>query len=223
MQFSQACSDRDLEQVRTFFAANLNEPTGLRVGSATPGSPGQLPPIIYTVQREHGPISGAVYAGADVQDATLHRLHGHHRQARVAEQEILMIHELAVAPEKQRHGIGSALLGRAVKDGAAAGAAVAMLVFDGRRPNLAGFYAHAGFTVLSGAEMLVLRFASVGPDPIGFPQSDESYHWAFRILDPARAGALRVAPKPPLTSMPAPAPSAAPAGPARRRWWRRAH
>lgn len=184
-------SDPDRARVRAFFAANLNDPSGLEVTSRADDERYRIPAIIRAVEAKPGRIVGAAYASNNPADAIAWAGRGMWAEARVIAAEMLMIHKLAVESPKRRRGVGAGLMREAVQAGAAAGASVATLTFDDDVPGLSDFYAAAGFTILGGAETLALRFNAAGA-PFGFPQTELNYRWACRILDPARAGLARL-------------------------------
>ncbi len=182
-------NDDDRARVRAFFDANLADGTAWPVLSRAEDIRLGLPAILRVVEDEEE-ILGAVYASHNPEDVIRWRQRGSSETAEVIAEQMLMIHDLAVAPAGRRSGIGRQLVEAVLDDGRANGSSIVTLAFDGTQPGLSSFYGSLGFAMLGNGEDLDVQFSAL-PMLLRFPQDDRRYRWAFRVLNRTRASAGR--------------------------------
>ncbi|MDT0182450.1 GNAT family N-acetyltransferase [Microbacterium oleivorans] len=190
MQFRRVGSEKDRERVRSFFAENLADQTGYPIPPRSLDAEIGIPSILRVAEDEDGTIQAAMFASRNPEDVLRWRYRGQMRVASVIADEMLMIHEVAVAPAHRRRGLGAKLIAAGIDDARGSDASVVTVIFDDSQPGLYEFYTRSGFHALDRGELLNMRFAQLEGVSIGFPQDNPTYRWGVLPLNSRRVKIL---------------------------------
>lgn len=178
--------DADRARMREFFHTHLSDSTAFELPDRRIDVELVIPSRLWIAEDKGGAISAAIFASNNPDDVIRWRRQGNNVAADVIADQMLMIHDLAVAPNARRAGLGQRLVRSAINDARGANASLVCLTYDERTPGLTDFYTNLGFEILDGGETLALEFTAIPETIIGFPQDNPAFRWALIILNSNR-------------------------------------